>query len=372
MALRTPPSWLQNGSHPAENDRLTTTGIIWRSAGVADYAALKVSQSGTPGMSVSIAAGHGLIAGTQTANQGFYISYNDAATTVAIATASVSLPRIDRIVVVVQDSYYGGTANNQVIFQSVTGTSNVSPVAPAAPANPAVPAPQASSLVRQDMPVASGNVPQMNTQQTARFEEGQTLQKESTSLAQAAQEAKQTTRKIKENISAASGSAPGQALRTGGKWLAGNEQLDELVKNLADSQIRQSALMGNTAATDAARETYAKANGNENITAQALAQIVQRADASSTALEKFNSGLNKYYEKAGTYNGPIHARNFKQTWAENYDPRIFMVQNINSSDMSGAEKQIQLQAVLKGTTEEERKSLAKKAETIKRIERGDF
>jgi len=247
------------------------------------------------------------------------------------------------------------------------------PAAPAAPANPASPAvPQSLNLVRQDMPVASGNVPQMNTQQTARFEEGQTLQKESTSLAQAAQEAKQTTRKIKENISAASGSAPGQALRTGGKWLAGNEQLDELVKNLADSQIRQSALMGNTAATDAARETYAKANGNENITAQALAQIVQRADASSTALEKFNSGLNKYYEKAGTYNGPIHARNFKQTWAENYDPRIFMVQNINSSDMSGAEKQIQLQAVLKGTTEEERKSLAKKAETIKRLERGDF
>ena len=232
--------------------------------------------------------------------------------------------------------------------------------------------PQTMGLVRQDMPVPSGGVPQMNTQQTERFTEGQLLQKESTGLAQAAQEAKQTTRKIKENISAASGSAPGQALRTGGKWLAGNEQLDELVKNLADSQIRQAALMGNTAATDAARETYAKANGNENITAQALAQIVQRADASSTALEKFNFGLNKYYEKAGTYNGPIHARNFKQTWAENYDPRIFMVQNINSSDMSGAEKQIQLQAILKGTTEEERKSLAKKAETIKRLERGDF
>jgi hypothetical protein len=103
-----------------------------------------------------------------------------------------------------------------------------------------------------------------------------------------------------------------------------------------------------------------------------LAQIVQRADATSTALEKFNTGLSKYFDKAGTYNGPIHARNFKQTWAENYDPRIFMVQNINSSDMSGAEKQAQLQLVLKGTTEQERKILAKKAETIKRLEKGDF
>ena len=82
--------------------------------------------------------------------------------------------------------------------------------------------------------------------------------------------------------------------------------------------------------------------------------------------------MSKYFDKAGTYNGPIHARNFKQTWAENYDPRIFMVQNINSSDMSGAEKQAQLQLVLKGTTEQERKILAKKAETIKRLEKGDF
>lgn len=256
------------------------------------------------------------------------------------------------------------------------GAGGAAPSAPSAPANPAAPAlpaaPQASSLVRQDMPVPSGGVPQMNTQQTARFEEGQALQKESTALAQAAQEAKQTSRKIKENIAAAAGSAPGQALRSAGKFIAGSEQLDELIKNLADNQMRQAALMGASSATDQARQVVALANGSENITPQALAQIVQRADATSTALEKFNAGLNKYYDKAGTYNGPIHARNFKQAWAENYDPRIFMVQNINASDMSKAEKQGQLQLVLKGTTDEERRALAKKAETIKRLERGDF
>lgn len=135
MALRTPPSWLQNGSHPAENDRLTSTGVMWRSAGVADYGSMQVSQLGTPGMSVQVAAGHALVAGTQTANQGFYIAYNDAATTVAIATASALNPRIDLIVVTVQDSYYGGTANNQVIFQAITGTPSSSPVPPTAPAN---------------------------------------------------------------------------------------------------------------------------------------------------------------------------------------------------------------------------------------------
>jgi hypothetical protein len=135
MALRTPPSWLQNGSHPAENDRLTTTGILWKSQGISDYGSMRVSQSDTPAMTVSVAAGHALIGGTQTSNQGFYIAYNDAATTVAIATASPTLPRIDKIVVTVQDSFYGGTANNQVIFQALTGTPNASPVAPATPAN---------------------------------------------------------------------------------------------------------------------------------------------------------------------------------------------------------------------------------------------
>lgn len=248
------------------------------------------------------------------------------------------------------------------------------PTAPSAPAAPTESKPTAkpTGLVRQDMPVASGGVPQMNTQQTARYDEGQKIQAESTGLAQAAQEAKQTSRKIKENLSAASGSKPGQLIRSAGKFIAGSEELDELVKNLADNQMRQAALMGNSAATDAARATQATAYGSENITAGALAQIVQRADATSTALEKFNAGLNKYFEKAGTYNGPIHARNFKQTWAENYDPRIFMVQNVNASDMSPAEKQAQLQLILKGTSEQERKDLAKKAEIIKRLEKGDF
>lgn len=135
MALRTPPSWLQNGSHPAENDRLTATGVLWRSEGVADYGAMVVAQSATPAMSVQVAVGHAIIEGSQAANQGFYIAYNDAAATVAIAAADPSQARIDRICVVVQDAYYGGTANNQVIFQAVTGTPSGSPVAPSEPAN---------------------------------------------------------------------------------------------------------------------------------------------------------------------------------------------------------------------------------------------
>jgi hypothetical protein len=243
---------------------------------------------------------------------------------------------------------------------------------PSARTTPQPPPSQANKLVEMDMPVSGAGITQMNAQQKERYDEGSTLKAEATKLAQAAAQSKQTTRKIKENIASAAGSAPGQALRSAGKYLAGSEQLDELVKNLAQNQVEQASLMGNSAATDAARGVLALANGSENITPQALAQIVQRADATSTALEKFNTGLGNYYKKAGSYNGPIHARNFKDAWAQNYDPRIFMVQNINSSDMSPAEKQLQLQVILKGTSEQERKDLAKKAEIIKRLEKGDF
>lgn len=135
MALRTPPSWLQNGSHTAENDRLTATSSIWNTAGVTDYGNMFVTPTGTPSMAVQIAAGTALIAGTQTSTQGFYIAYNDASTTISIAPSNATNPRIDLVVVTVQDAFYGGTANNQVIFQAITGTPAASPVAPSAPAN---------------------------------------------------------------------------------------------------------------------------------------------------------------------------------------------------------------------------------------------
>jgi hypothetical protein len=276
----------------------------------------------------------------------------------------------------------GSQFTNTGVAQPAMSPANVVPptgqrppvTAPSTQTAPTQPAPtgQTSSLVPLDMPVNTSGIVQLNTQQKQRYEEGNALKLKSTDLAQAAAQSKQTTRKIKENIASAAGSAPGQALRSAGKWLQGSEQLDELVKNLAQNQVDQAALMGNSAATDAARSVLGLANGSENITPQALAQIVQRADATSTALEKFNLGLGNYYQKQGAYNGPIHARNFKDTWAKNYDPRIFMVQNINSSNMSQAEKQIQLQAIMKGTSEEERKTLAKKAEIIKRLEKGDF
>lgn len=133
MALRTPPSWLQQGSHPAENDRLTMQAFI-ATSGILGTGSLAVTQSAPAAMSVQVAPGWCGIVGTTQANMGVYISYNDASTTVLIPAANPSNARIDIVCVTVSDAYYSG-ALNQVAFNVVSGTPAGSPVPPAVPAN---------------------------------------------------------------------------------------------------------------------------------------------------------------------------------------------------------------------------------------------
>lgn len=133
MALRTPPSWLQNGSHPAENDRLSMQAII-ASSGIIGSTSLAVTQAATPAMAVQVAAGWGAVVGDYTANMGVYQFYNDAATQLTVTTANPSNPRIDRVVVTILDAYYTGSSNT-VTFQVIAGTPAGSPTAPATPQN---------------------------------------------------------------------------------------------------------------------------------------------------------------------------------------------------------------------------------------------
>ena len=145
MALRTPPSWLQNGSHPAENDRLTTQGL-WRSTGILSANDLEVTQNSPTGMSVLVSSGWANILGTYQTNMGAYQAYNDASSALTITTANPSNPRIDLICITVSDAYYTG-ALNTVAFNVVAGTPATSPVAPSTPDN---------SIVLAKVAVAAG------------------------------------------------------------------------------------------------------------------------------------------------------------------------------------------------------------------------
>jgi len=133
MAIRTPPSWLQNGSHPAENDRLGTQAL-WATTGIINSASLAVTQNSPTGLSVLVASGWAAIVGTTQSNMGTYTTYNDATTVLSITTANPTNPRIDLVCATVRDAYYTG-AFNDVILQVVAGTPAGSPVAPALPAN---------------------------------------------------------------------------------------------------------------------------------------------------------------------------------------------------------------------------------------------
>jgi hypothetical protein len=133
MALRTPPSWLQNGSHPAENDRLYTQAL-WKTTGIINATDLAVTPNSPAGMSVLIAAGWANIIGTTQTNMGAYMAYNDASTALTITTANPSNPRIDLVCITVSDAYYTGSLNT-VAFSVIAGTAAASPVAPTLPAN---------------------------------------------------------------------------------------------------------------------------------------------------------------------------------------------------------------------------------------------
>jgi hypothetical protein len=103
--------------------------------GVVKSADFAVTQNGTPNMSVNVAAGIALVAGTANVPvQGIYNAYNDAAVNLALAASNPSNPRIDLICLTIDDQFYG-SADNTSLLQVVTGTPGASPAVPATPAN---------------------------------------------------------------------------------------------------------------------------------------------------------------------------------------------------------------------------------------------
>lgn len=162
MAIHTPPSWLQNGSHPAENDRLTTQAL-WATTGIIASSSLAVTANAPTNMSVNVASGWAAIVGTIQPNMGTYVAYNDATVNLAIATANPTNPRIDLVCVTVNDSYYTGSTDN-VVLQVVTGTPAGSPVAPATPANSIALATVA--VAAGALAITSGNITDLRTSVT--------------------------------------------------------------------------------------------------------------------------------------------------------------------------------------------------------------
>jgi hypothetical protein len=263
--------------------------------------------------------------------------------------------------------------------QTGTPSTQAAPTAPQ-PSTQAQPTTQASQpavpagtvrvpLVREDMPVPQGGLRQMNTQQKDRYETGQKLFDAAAEANKTAADQGVVLNTIKQNLAQAQSSRPGQLLRQGGKWVAGNENLDTLVKSLAQNQILQAKIMGVDSVN--AERTSALANGSENIDPKSLAKIVEQTDATKTAVQQYNQGLSAYKNR-DSLNSPIHADRFQQAWKENYDPRIFMVENINNSNMTPNQKSQEIKRIIGIATPTELKQLQQKALNIRRLQTGDF
>jgi len=225
-------------------------------------------------------------------------------------------------------------------------------------------------LVHDLMTIPTSGITQLNKQQQSAYDAGVSHHAQVIDKATLAQDAKQTTNLIRQNIEATAGSKPEQVLRGAGKWLAGNEQLDKLIKNLAQNSIQQGAIMG--VDNVHGQQMNQLANGSENITAGALQSIIDRTDATSTAFEKYSTAYDKYIKNKGDINGHANTLAFKEAWKNNYDPRIFMIQNVNSSNLTPKAKKEKVNEILSGISPSDHAKLEEKMFNMKRLEKGDF
>jgi hypothetical protein len=134
MAEKNPPLYLQQRTdHTAEGDRALLSTLFY-TEGITASGSLAVAQSGTPGMSVQVAAGTAVVQGDDNSLQGLYHVWNDAAATLVISAADATNPRRDIIVARVRDAYYTG-ATNAFALEVITGTPAAGPADPTIPNN---------------------------------------------------------------------------------------------------------------------------------------------------------------------------------------------------------------------------------------------
>ena len=235
---------------------------------------------------------------------------------------------------------------------------------------PNKPAPEQSkmpSIVKIDNFSAPG---QQNKQEVDRYALGQSDFNASNERATLAQDSNLTVQNIKKNLSAAAGSTPGRVLRSIGQTVIGDPQLDILVKSLADQQLRQSQLMG--LKNQAAEADQRVAGGSSEITAEALAHIVERADATNLAAIKYNQALTKMQEKYGKDRAYLNNDNFRNAWANSYNPIAFIIQNTNRQNIPQKDKDKIIDYYTHDMSKDQLDTLASNMKNLKRLERGDF
>ena len=128
MTLFQVPLLTNGASHPAQAIRMMIRDLARGAEGITEGDDLKVTQLGTPGGSVQIADGSGVVRGRVDAFQGSYAVCNTGSDTIAIAANGGGSTRYDLVVLRVEDPEYEGTLDPEVddinYFQVVSNVSS--------------------------------------------------------------------------------------------------------------------------------------------------------------------------------------------------------------------------------------------------------
>lgn len=137
------PNWLQTGSYSAKKDRRVMSAAVVQE-GIVRKGHYALAQRGAgANMSVDVAAGEAWVKGDSAIDQGYYHVVNDATVNVPLSAANASNPRIDAIVLAVNDSTEIGGADSYLL-EAIAGTATAGATlanlkgAPAGVAGPAI------------------------------------------------------------------------------------------------------------------------------------------------------------------------------------------------------------------------------------------
>lgn len=209
----------------------------------------------------------------------------------------------------------------------------------------------------------------LNKYQEESYAKGKTNVTEANMAVKSVKDLQLAVDKVEQYMGSASGAKAYQMIQSGGKYVFGNSDLDALVKNIAQVQARNAAVMG-LDKTDSSRELNAKLSGSEKIDEKALAGVMQQVKAEAKAAELYTQGVNKFVEKRGDVNGYIQQQKFQNKWAEHYDPRIFQVDGIAESKLPEAEKQAKIDQITGRMSESQFKKYREDSIIIHRLAKG--
>ncbi|CAB4127818.1 hypothetical protein UFOVP96_13 [uncultured Caudovirales phage] len=138
----------------------------------------------------------------------------------------------------------------------------------------------------------------------------------------------------------------------------------QLSKDLANVQISNIQAKGGSLDTVAGQQLTKMANGDETYPPSVLKNIINRAQADITELDKKANASQRFSEKYGDNN----MKKFQQEWQKNADSRIFELYNVfNNPDLSQKEKEKARDNLLpKGA--KERKVFQEKWNNIQKLE----